>query len=207
MPQQINLITPVLLAQKRYFSAQTMLVSMTVFLLVGGAMVAYGLWTLRGATQALQAGLATQEPELVALRAGAAAAKAADSGGDQGLAGQVQAARVQLLDRTKLLAGLQFGLMAPGRGQAARLQLVASTIPAQAWVTGIRTEADRLEVTGFTQEPAVLNDWVARLAQSPVLSGQQLARVQVARAAPAPGGSPLWAFSLVSALPQPQGVE
>ena len=38
MPQQINLSTPVLLTQKRYFSAQTMLVSLGVFVLVGGAM-------------------------------------------------------------------------------------------------------------------------------------------------------------------------
>jgi hypothetical protein len=43
MPQQINLSTPVLLAQKRYFSAQTMLASLAVFVLLGGAMTAYGL--------------------------------------------------------------------------------------------------------------------------------------------------------------------
>ena len=207
MPQQINLSTPVLLTQKRYFSAQTMLVSLGVFLLLGGAMAVYGVWSLRGATQVLQAGLASQEPELLMLRANAATAKASDSGSDQGLAAQVQSARAHLLERTKVLAGLQLGLLAPGRGHSTRLQLVAQTIPAQAWVTGVRTEAHRLEVSGFTQEPAVLNDWVAKLAQSPVLAGQQLARVHVERAPPAPGGSAVWSFRLVSALPQPEATE
>ncbi len=50
MPQQINLSTPVLLAQKRYFSAQTMVLSLLVFLVAGLAMTAYGLWSLHGVT-------------------------------------------------------------------------------------------------------------------------------------------------------------
>jgi Tfp pilus assembly protein PilN len=107
-----------------------------------------------------------------------------------------------MADRSRLLAELQQGLLAPGRGHAARLQLLAQTIPAQVWVTALRADAGHLEVSGFTLEPAVLNDWVARLARSPVLAGQQLARVKVERA---PGDRPLWAFSLGSAAPA-QGV-
>ena len=100
--------------------------------------------------------------------------------------------------RGRVLADSQQGLLAPGRGHSVRMQLVAQTIPPQAWVTGVRADATHLEVTGFTQEPAALNAWVAELARSPVLVDQQLAQVKVERA---PGAQPLWAFSLGSAVP------
>ncbi|MBP6850963.1 MAG: PilN domain-containing protein, partial [Rhodoferax sp.] len=170
MPQQINLSTPILLAQKRYFSAQTMLLSLSVFVLLGGLGAAYGLWNLRAATGVLQASLATQEPELARLRASAAAAKVMDAAGDASALQQVQAARAQLAERTRHLADLQQGLLAPGRGHSARLQLVAQTIPAQAWILGMVADDNHMEVTGMTQEPAVLNEWVARLGRSPVLA-------------------------------------
>lgn len=201
MPQQINLSTPVLLSQKRYFSAQTMLVSLLVFVLAGGAMTVYGLWSLQGITQSLQAALATQTPELERLRASVAKARAPDAADEKRIAQQLADARAQLADRERSLADMQQGLLAPGRGHSVRMQLVAQTIPPQAWVTALRADATHLEVSGFTQEPAVLNDWVARLARSPVLAGQQLARVHVERA---PGERPVWAFKLGSAV---RGVE
>ena len=200
MPQQINLSTPVLLAQKRYFSAQTMVVSVVVFALLGGLGAGYGVWNLRSATMALQAGLDAQGPELARLRTSVATAKVVDAAGDASVMQQVRAARVQLAERMKHFADMQQGLLAPGRGHSARLQLVAQTIPAQAWVTGVAADANHMEVTGLTQEPAALNDWVAKMAQSPLLAGHQLARVKVERAAPVPGGRPLWTFTLGSTL-------
>ena len=201
MPQQINLSTPVLLSQKRYFSAQTMLVSLLVFVLAGGAMTVYGLWSLQGITQSLQAALAAQTPELARLRASVAKARAPDGADDKRVAQQLADAQAQLVERQRVLADMQQGLLAPGRGHSVRMQLVAQTIPSQVWVTALRADATHLEVSGFTQEPAVLNDWVARLGSSPLLAGQQLARVHVERA---PGERPVWSFRLGSAV---RGVE
>ncbi len=200
MPQQINLSTPVLLAQKRYFSARTMLVSLMVFALLGGGGTAYGLWNLRQAAQAMRSALVAQEPELARLRAAVAQAKAVDTNAEAQLTQQLQAARQQLAERARVLAELRQGTLIPGRGHSARLQMVAQSIPPQAWVTGMAGDASQMEVSGFTQEPAALNDWVARLALHPVLAGQQLSRVKVERVAPAPGGRALWSFSLVSTV-------
>jgi len=197
MPQQINLSTPVLLAQKRYFSAQTMVLALLVFVLGGGAMSAYGLWTLTTVTKSLQATLATQDPELKRLRVTVAQSRAAVGVDDKQLTQQLLVASNLLAERGRQLDELQHGLMAPGRGHSARLQLVAQTIPPQAWVTAIRADSTHLEVSGFTQEPAVLNAWLAQLARSPVLAGQQLAAAKVERT---PGARPLWAFSLGSAV-------
>ena len=44
MAQQINLSTPILLVQKRYFSANTIAISLGAFLVLGGALCAAWIW-------------------------------------------------------------------------------------------------------------------------------------------------------------------
>ena len=197
MPQQINLSQPVLLTRKRYFSARTMAQALALLLVLGGALAAFGVWSLNTATRSLQATLDAQGPELARLRAAIASGQVDAGAGAQALGQELSGARAQLRERQNTLVELRRGLMAPGQGHSARLQLVAQTIPAQAWVTEVRADISQLEVRGFTQEPAVLNGWVAKLAQSPLLRGQQLTKVKVARA-DTPG---LWSFTLASVLP------
>ena len=210
MPQQINLSTPVLLTQKRYFSALAMLQTLVALLVVGGALTAYGTWSLRSAAHDLKATTDAQASELARLR-GALAATAPE-GSLKDLEQQLTTARGALAERTRTLAELRRGLMRPGFGHSARLQLVAQSIPATAWVTEVLADPSRFEVRGFTLEPAALNDWVAKLAQSPLLAGQSLRTVQVesvvaTAAAPgqvrieaAPAGRPMWSFTLGSAV-------
>lgn len=213
MPQQINLSTPVLLKQKRYFSARTMLLSLAVFVLLGGALTAYGVWSLNSATTALQATLDAQAPELASLRNAVVRAPPTGAAGDQALAQELQAARTQLLERQAALLEWRRGLTAAGQGHSARLKLVAQSIPPQVWVTNLRVDESLFEVQGFTEEPAALNAWVAKMASSPLLRGQQLARVKVEHApttlpgsvarstapAGAPAVRPVWSFTLASA--------
>ena len=73
MPQQINLCTPLLLAPKRYFSAQTMALALAVFLVLGGAMCGAWVWNLNHSTAGLQQLQASQATELAALKATAGA--------------------------------------------------------------------------------------------------------------------------------------
>lgn len=222
MPQQINLCTPVLLTQKRYFSAQTLLQTLAIFAVLGGGLAGYGVWSLQSAKRALQVTSAAREPELVSLRTAIANHNPVAESGGPGLNQELQAARAQLKERQNMLAELRRGLMAPGQGHSARLQLVAQSIPDQVWVTQVRADESQLEVVGFTEEPTALNDWVARLAQSPLLHGQQLARVKVERVGLAvnaglarsgqPASAPAaararasWAFTLGSVSPSAGG--
>ena len=208
MPQQINLSAPVLLTQRRYLSALTMAQALLMFVLLGGSLAAYGVWSVRTAAASIKLTLDRQAPELARLRAALAPATAASGGGEKELLQELQAARNRLAERSAVLAEARRGLMKPGQGHSAVLQLVAQSIPAQVWVNEVLADNAQLEVHGFTQDPAVLNSWVDRLSQSPLLAGQQLARVKVERAAA--GGSsgaganvsarPLWTFVLASAV-------
>jgi Tfp pilus assembly protein PilN len=209
MPQQINLCAPILLTQKRYFSAQTMAQALAIFALVGGALAAYGVWSLNQASDGFRKTLETQAIELKSLQAAIEQNKSGAGPAEAVLTQDLQTRKIELQQRQALQAELQRGLFKPGWGHAARLQLLAQSIPAKVWITEVRADENQLQVSGLTLEPAALNDWVARLAGSPLLLGQKLATVKVENvkglAASEATGSvrPSWSFNLVSALGKP----
>ncbi len=214
MAQQINLCNPIFLTQKRYFSASTMAQALGVFLLLGGLLSAYWAWTLQSLGEGYQQSVANNQRELTRLQAAIQVIRANAAPANAAQLQELQARQAELQQRELLLRELKRGLLREGHGHAARLQLVARSIPPQAWVTEIRADELRLELSGYTLEPSALNSWVARLSDSTLLEGQQLAVVKVervdaagARASPsaaAPlrgaGGSPLWSYTLVTAL-------
>lgn len=213
MPQQINLCTPIFLTQKRYFSAQTMASALGVFVLLGGILSGYWAWTLKSLSEGYQQSVSANQREITRLQAAIRLNRENSAPADAALVQELQARQGELELRQALLAELKRGLLRDGQGHAARLQLVARSIPPQAWVTTIKANEQSLELGGYTLEPAALNGWMERLAQSPLLQGQQLSVVKVERvatdgrgpgAAPAPvlaraAGVPLWSYTLVTA--------
>lgn len=215
MAQQINLLTPILLAPKRYFSALTLLQASGVLLVAG---VVAALWLQqreRGAEaqhQAMLAQYATERQALMVARAG--------------LPAPVDAATVQqaLLplqsgnaERRALLEVL--GADAVGQRHSDLLALVARSLPEAAWLSELRYAPGRVELIGGTLDTAVLRPWLSRLAAHPLLTGQQLSALRVERLG-APGTEtsnnpllsrssplghanlPVWAFRVVSAPAQ-----
>lgn len=189
MPQQINLCTPILLTQKRYFSAHTMAATLGVFAVLGGILCAAWVWNLDTARQGYLSTMETQAKEIESLQAAIRTAKAGNGQTDASLVQQLQTQRLAVQQRSQLLQSLQDGVYRPGAGHSDRLELVSRSIPDTVWVTQISAEAGRFELAGATLEPAALNDWVARLAQSPLLRGLELSHVKVERVESAPAPS------------------
>jgi Tfp pilus assembly protein PilN len=215
MPQQINLCNPIFLTQKRYFSASTMARSLGVFVLLGGLLSGYWSWTLQSLSAGYQQAVSSNQREIARLQAAIQINRANAAPADAAQLKELQARQTELQQRELLLRELRRGLLREGYGHAARLQLVARSIPPQAWVTEVRADDLRLELSGYTLEPAALNGWVTRLSESPLLEGQQLSVVKVERvkteqraagaaAVPAVPG-PLWSYTLVTALPPQAG--
>lgn len=213
MAQQINLCTPILLKPKHYFSAQTMLQTVGVFVVLGGLLCGAWVWNLKQATSGYSQVMAGQAQELEGLQSAMQRGRAASGPVDAALLAQQHSTHSVLQQREALLAALQQGVMAPGWGHSDRLQWVARSIPAPVWVSNIKMDAGQFEVSGFTLEPAALNDWVSKLATNPLMQGMKLATVKVESVAAAqlrlPGSTgpaasrPVWSFSLVSAVPPP----
>lgn len=218
MAQQINLCLPILLKEKRYFSANTMLLSLGFFVVAGAALCGYLVWNLQHATAALQQTVVAQTKEMEGLQAAIQRSRASAAPPDPALVAQVQELRNTLVHRQRLRAALQEGLLRPGWGHSDRLTWVARSIPAPAWITEMRLNDNRFEVRGFTLEPSALNDWVNQLAISPLMKSLRLASVKVENASnatntaavaatappstPASGAArPVWSFHLVSEEP------
>jgi len=216
MPQQINLCTPILLTEKRYFSAQTLAQALAVFVVVGGCLLAYSVWTLNVASDGYKKTLTLQASELEGLESAIKQGKAGTGSAETALTQELQSLRAELQQREEMLAELQQGLFKSGWGHSARLQLVAQSIPAKVWVTGVKADENQLEVSGLTLDPAALNEWVHKLAASPLLKDQKLSTVKVQNVTAPESGAmpvaassasvaprPMWTFSLLNAVAKP----
>jgi len=200
MPQQVNLYLPILRKQKESFTAQTLAQALLILLVGGGALSAAWVWNLQRASSSLQQTLDAQGKELTSLRAALEASRASAGPVQAALTNELAQQRSELQKRQGVLDALSQGVVLPGQGHAARLRLVAQTIPPQVWIGTLKTDSDVLAVSGQTLAPEALNDWVGKLAASPLLQGQTLSAVKVEQIAPsaAPAGVASWSFTLVS---------
>ncbi len=219
MAQQVNLCLPILRKQTKRFGAQSLALALVIILGVGAVLGAAWIWNLNQSSDSLQVTLAAQSKELDTLRVALERARASANPGESAVVQELRQRRLELQQRQSILEALSKGLFEPGHGHAARLQLVAQTIPPVAWLTHIRTDDQLLELGGYTLEPAALNDWVGKLATSPLLQGQRLTTAKVEGVKPSASlvpGSPgvtqtaavkavapeapvvMWSFSLLS---------
>ena len=217
MPQQINLCTPILLTQKRYFSAQTMAIGLGVFLVLGAALCGAWVWNLDRASESFEQSLKSHAVELISLKAAIQSSQASAAPVDPALLTLLAERRNAVVQREMLKEALNEGMFRPGWGHSDRLSWVATSIPAPVWITEVRMDGTRFEVSGFTLEPAALNDWVDKLSISPLMQGLKLATVKVqnataatpvvpgspasAASAPPALARPVWSFNLVSIEP------
>jgi len=204
MPQQINLFTPILLTQKRYFSAQATLQAFALLVFLGGGLYAFWIAELGLAGEELKKTSALRSRELASLQLTIKQNQVGEGAANTALA-QIQAQRAELLRLEKVIAASQEGLSRPGQGHAARLELLAQTIPANVWITKLSAEERQLEISGLTSEPALIETWIDKLALHPMLKGQTLHAVKVESVSAELQNTlrPVWSFSFTSGLTKP----
>lgn len=215
MAQQINLLTPILLAPKRYFSALTLLQATGLLLAVG---VVVALWlqqqdrSAEAEHQALLARYAAERQQLTVARA--ALPVPLDAAATQQ---QLLPLQTGNDERRALLWALGAdGGARPGQRHSDLLALIARSLPEAAWLSELHYAPGRVELIGGTLNTAVLRPWLGQLAGHPLLTGQALSALRVERLG-APGttagsdpllsstspvaqsGVPVWAYRVVSA--------
>lgn len=202
MPQQVNLYLPILRKRKESFTAQTLAQALLILIIGGGALSAAWVWSLQGASASLQQTLDAQDQELTGLRTALEATHASAGPVQATLTQELAKHRDALQKRQSVLDALGQGVLQVGQGHAARLRLVAQTIPTVAWVNAIKADSDLLEVSGFTLAPEALNGWLAQLAANPLLQGQTLSAVKVEEVVPSQEttATPRWTFHIVSRI-------
>jgi MSHA biogenesis protein MshI len=202
--QKINLFGRTKAPKRDYSSAETIFQTLAVLMVLGGCLSTYWVWSLNSAGEYLTKSMAAQVIEIESLNQ-----KKAGGQPSAALEQVLQDSRTELLQREKIAQELQRGLLSPGWGHAARLQLIAQSIPAQVWVTKVMSDEAQFEISGFALEPAALGKWVAILAASPLFEGQYLSTVNINNARTSMleevSGAlrPTWSFNLVSVMAAP----
>jgi Tfp pilus assembly protein PilN len=202
MAQQINLYSPILMAPRRYFSAQTMaqalgLYALMLILLCGAAVIGSALLRRELAvTTQSQAAERDRLTQTLAVRAPQAATGPA-------LEQELTQLQQALAQQRRQVDELSRGRIIEGRSHAAMLKLVAQTVPAPVWLTELRLLEGRLELTGMTLQPEALRPWLGELAGHPLTAGQRLAAVKVERStgSAVPASVEAWSFNVVSSAP------
>ena len=196
MAQQINLYSPIFLAPQRHFSARAMVQALGV---VGLALALLCAWVavsglaLRRELEA-SVGRDTQERERLV-----AALAAQPASGPALVALNHELAKVQadLAQRRRALDELERGLATPQSSHAARLKLIAQSLPPAAWLTDVKLADGRIELAGLTRQPDVLRPWLERLAREPLTAGLPLSALKVERA-----GDDGWRFAIAGSAPE-----
>lgn len=186
MSQQINLFNPILLKQKKVFTARPMLEALAV--LVAGALVLvfYG----QQSVAALQGELAAGGKQLAQRKARQASAgvqfvprqKSAE------LAQQLAAAELELASLRKVAALLQRGEIGNTAGYADYFRALARQNVAGLWLTGVSIvgAGNEIAVRGRALQPALVPAYIGRLGREPVLHGKSFASLQIEQALQAP---------------------
>jgi len=204
MPQEINLLNQLQMAQQRYFLANTMLQSLGVLLLVIAGLSNYWLSSIESAGEKVKQSMALTSQELDSLQT-QIRLKQSGSEINSALVDELQAGRAELLQRETIGRQRQLGRFSPGWGHGARLRLIAESIPAQVWVTEMTGDTEQFKIRGFTLAPTALGEWVAVLAANPLFEGQSLSDVNLENTSTATlkKARPVWSFSLVSQISAP----
>ena len=201
MAQQINLCSVAFRPPRQRFTAITVVRLFGLFLVLGAVVSGALLQSLQRTSATYQSSVAARGKEVEALQAAIAQSRANAAPADSAQAQRLQEKQAAVARTEKILAAVQQGVWIPGQGHSDRLHMVARTIPAPVWLADIRLDAGKFEVSGFTLEPAALNDWVGGLRQQALMQSFELSTVSVTSVTGAP--RPTWSFSLVSAAPLP----
>lgn len=204
MPQQINLLDQIRVAQKRYFLAPAMLKSLSFLLLVGGFWSSDWLSSMETEGDLVKQSMAVQSREIVSAQGSIELRKKYDKA-RSALVQELEASRRELLQEEQTARQRHQGLLRPGWGHAARLRLVAQSIPAQVWVTTMSINQGKFKIEGFTLEPAALSEWAGALTANPLIEGQKLSSINLQEAGKAKfkTSRPVWSFNLVSTISEP----
>lgn len=208
MSRQINLYNPALLKKRQLLSADSLAIAAALLLL---AMVAWST-VVRIHAGRLGAESAPLEARLTAAREQVLALgkKMTDRHADPALQNELDAMSGMLVSRQTAMGVLERGLGRGATAYSAYLRGFARETPAGVWLTGFTVGEDGkgLEIRGRTTDPALVAEYIRRLAGDAAFAGRSFAAMQMgagvrSEAAAAQSAPAYYDFTLSPVLPKP----
>jgi hypothetical protein len=197
--QQINLFNPVLLRQKKYFSATTMMQALALILLGSLLVALYASFRLSG----LQSAADQSSARLVAAQAQQARAMA-EFGVRQSnplLADELKKTSSEVQALQQVFDILQTGEIGNTDGYSGYLTAFARQITDGLWLTGfaIHGAGNEIALQGRTLRPELVPAYISRLTREPVMHGKSFSTLVMQQPPAASAGAA--ASAAAGALP------
>ena len=178
MSQQINLYSPIFRRQRKYFSAQTMAVSIGVVLIGVAALSVYA----RMQVAALETQAAQTAKQLKA-RIDQLQAATADKSGEErrkAVEAQVKTAEEQLRTSQQIAAAIESSA-GDARGFSGYVRALARQTVNGVWLTSINIdfEGEGLSLAGAALRPELVPDYIDRLRREEIFKGKSFGRLEI----------------------------
>lgn len=187
MSQQINLFNPILLRQKKYFSAATMVQALALVLL--GALLVALYVNYRSSGLQIEADKTSAQLRLAQVQQVRVTAEFGARAPNQALATELQKTSAEVKTLQQLFDLLQTGEIGNTKGYSEYLQAFARQISDGLWLTGLMIQGAGNEIAlhGRTLQPDLVPAYINRLAREPVMQGKSFSTLEMQQ--PAAEGS------------------
>jgi len=184
MSQQINLYSPIFRRQKKYFSADTMMVSFGVVVLGVGALVTFAILQVQALE--LQAAQTAQQLTNDTARLTAMVADKSGENRAKALEARVKEAENALAVKQRLSEALKSESLGNTRGFSETLRALARQTLDGVWLTqiGVDGENNGLTLRGHALKAELVPEYVDRLRREKILRGYSFGQLEIAVARP-----------------------
>jgi hypothetical protein len=199
--QQINLYSPIFRRQKKYFSADTMMVSFGVIVLGVGALVTFAIMQVTALQS--QAGQTAQQLKNDTARLTAMVADKSGENRAKALEARVKEAESSLAVKQRLSDALKSDSLGNTRGFSETMRALARQTLDGVWLTqiGVDGENNGLTLRGHALKAELVPEYVDRLRREKVLRGYSFGQLEMAAAGPGPSDGAPGAAGKAPAVP------
>jgi len=175
--QQINLYNPLLLKQKKIFSAKTMAQAMGLIAL--GLIAVYGYAYYQVAQLQTDASDASKRHAAVEARLTRISQQFGPRQKSADLEVSIKHAEAELQALAEVQAALKQGGLVSASGFSPYLKALARQVVEGLWLTGFSATGSEMAITGRTLKPGLVPDYIHRLSSEQIMQGRKFATLEM----------------------------
>ena len=177
MSQQINLYNPLLLKQKKIFSAKTMAQAMGLILL--GLVAVYGYAFYQIAILQLESENTAKRHDAVQVRLARISQQFGPRQKSAELEANLKRAEAELRALMEVQAALNQGGLGSASGFSPYFKALARQAVEGLWLTGFSVTGSEMAINGRTLKPGSVPDYIHRLSGEEVMQGRKFAMLEM----------------------------
>lgn len=181
MSQQINLYNPLLLKQKKIFSARTM--AQALGLIALGLTAVYGYARYQVANLQTETERADKRHEAVQARLARISQQFGPRQKSAELEASIKRVEGELLALAEVQAALKQGGLVSASGFSPYLLALARQAVEGVWLTEFSASGSEMAISGRTLKPGLVPDYIQRLSSEQVMQGRKFAMLEMRKPA------------------------